>query len=391
MKRQESIAINSKINNIKKECIDLLVDTDTNKGISTVALKIRDMNNFITAQVDACRKEISALSKEYNPSTIAGEQRELRTNLNSAIEEVKKTARDLITECATAERNRVNKMVGTPPTQEQLSLLSSLSMRKNISDSELAIIAESVADNYQATRILSDIAKAQGCYLSAPIREIDDMTDAIDKSADYLTRATEYIDTPMKQIPESRRFFFRINPKEPQTIYDPHFTEFSDVLDGAKDLRAVKVEKTGLNAAEKVKVAEYMDAVKNEDITTDTGKMKVMKQIETVLAEHPDDIGLMRLSDYKDTVKSVERVRAMRVDKSDPAKRHFNNTGSLISYINDATKGLSGDSKEKRVDSILSSLPKQQRYAYDYYQTYGEVVNADNSGTDDTGSGSDGE
>lgn len=386
MKRPESISINTKINSFKADCINVLSAIDADAGSMEIGRYVRSMQVFAVPQIQKIRAEIKKLSSEYRPEAIAKEQKELNGNLNTAINEVKKATREMIGEYKEVETKKVSKMVSTPPTSEQLALLSSLNMRKSISPSELELVGQSVASNYQATRILSDIAASQGCYLSMPIRSVDEINEAIEKTCDYLNDATNYIDTPYREISQKKKFFFAVDEAHKDMIGDPYFTEQAKALDSTTELRAIKADKTGLNAAERIKVADYMNSVKDADVTTDAGKMKVMHQIQKTIQEHPEALPLMRLSDYSDLTRSVEKVRAMTVDKDEKALCHYNRTETLISYINDATKGLDGTEKANKISSILATVPTQQRYAYDYYNTYGEVVNPVQTADSDSGS-----
>jgi hypothetical protein len=375
MKRTESININTRINNFRSDCLNVLSDINSDSGIMEVGRGVRGIQRFAVPILQSIRKDIHNLSSEYRPEAIGKEQKELYSNLKDAINVVKNATRDMVSEYRETETKKVEKMISTPPTDNQIALLSSLNMRKNISPAELELVAKTVASNYQATRILSDIAASQGCYLSMPIRSVDEINDAIEKTCSYLNDAIDYIDTPYREITPSKKFFFAVDTDHNENIGDPHFTAQAQILDSSPELRAIKANKTGLNAAERTKIDYYMNSVKNTDITTEDGKKKVMSQIQKTINEHPEMLPLMRMSEYADETKSIEKMRATTVDKNDKSLRRYDRTETLINYINDATKGLEGSERSNKISNILACIPQQQRYAYDYYNTYGEIVN----------------
>lgn len=100
-------------------------------------------------------KTIARLSELYVESYVNEKRRErdaaFREYVISCVEEL----RELVSSVITEKRNGLDKMLSTPPTSEQLSLLTALQVRgEDISEGELRNLADQFMPNYQAVKAL---------------------------------------------------------------------------------------------------------------------------------------------------------------------------------------------------------------------------------------------
>lgn len=111
-------------------------------------------------------KTIARLSELYVESYVNEKRRErdaaFREYVISRVEEL----RELVSSVITEKRNGLDKMLSTPPTSEQLSLLTALQVRgEDISEGELRNLADQFMPNYQAVKALQTISKKMVCIL----------------------------------------------------------------------------------------------------------------------------------------------------------------------------------------------------------------------------------
>ena len=115
-------------------------------------------------------KTIARLSELYVESYVNEKRRErdaaFREYVISCVEEL----RELVSSVITEKRNGLDKMLSTPPTSEQLSLLTALQVRgEDISEGELRNLADQFMPNYQAVKALQTISKKNGVHLKNAI------------------------------------------------------------------------------------------------------------------------------------------------------------------------------------------------------------------------------
>ena len=372
MRIEEVPGIQKEIAEMKETCFAGLSANTEKKGAMETGRTIQALNAILSTSIASTRKSIKKLADKYNPYMIKRNQNLLMQELDTAVNDVKKAARETITEFGKHEKEKIKSMVTVPATEEQRTLLSTLAMRKNISQSELSFVGSAMADNYQATRLLDEIAKAQGCQMMFPIHDIDEMQDAVEKSCEYMNDLVDYMDKPLMEMPVSKHMFFR-RKEDNSSIGDPNFAAWAEMLDGSRELNAITVEKTGLNAGERARVDGYFRNIRGLDSTKD--KEKILQQVKNIVKEHPEDIALFRLSEYKGLVKDAEKALATTKDAEDVGKSlTFMDTKSLTAFIDHRTTGLEGAERKKTMNAIFADCPKQYKYAYDYAQAYGEDV-----------------
>lgn len=369
--KAESFDIDKRIHDLEGDAYSILAGASAGNSAMTMGRKIRELHGLLSFAVSDFQNEINNLDKMFNPGFIAPDKAELNRVLKNVVNAIKTTAHTANDEFKQAAYERSLKMVSIAPSQEQLNLLSALRMRTDISQTELQMIGTALSQNYQATRVVKDIAKAQGCSMSTPLLNVEDVHVLIEEVHSYLDSAIEYTD--MRDVPMGKKFFFKVNKSEPDKIYDPHFTDVAMQLDGSPELNGVTVKKESLNASEQAKVDYYFRPLNNLPDVADRENF-----FDNLIVEHSQDIGLLRMSEYAGDVQNAEKKRASTIDPADIGSRRFKNMPTLISYIRHETQGLEGEKYTRKVDSILNACPKHHRYAWDYFNTYGEMPTWDN-------------
>lgn len=369
-KKSESFTIEKHIRDLERDATTILTNASSSGSAMVMGCAIRELHSVVSFAVSDFKKEITNLDKMFNPAFIAPDKAELNKVLTSVVKNIKATARATNEEFKQAVYDRSQKMVSIAPTQEQLNLLSVLRMRTDIGQAELQMIGTAVAGNYQATRVVKDIAKAQGCSMTTPLLNIEDIHAMIEDTYSYLDSAIECID--LTDVPMGKRFFFRINKENPNVIGDPYFSETAMKLDGSPELKSVTVHKEALNASEQAKIDFYFRSIKQLDMSKTENLSKLENLVDTIIREHPEDIALLRMSEYAGEIKNAEKKRATTILPDDMGSRHFTNMTHLESYIRHSTQGLEGKERTDKINSILASCPKQHTYAWDYFTTYGE-------------------
>lgn len=101
-------------------------------------------------------------------------------------------------------------MITTPPTQEQVNLLTSLQMRrKNLEESEILRLAPMLVGNYNAFKTLQVIALESGFKLTVPVSlDYERLGNAIEWAENYLNDRITDFTQPWRQMSPLGRYFF---------------------------------------------------------------------------------------------------------------------------------------------------------------------------------------
>lgn len=138
---------------------------------------------------EAFDKTISDMKGIYEPSYILKVQAELdRTRLDALrvrADSLKEKANALIAE----QRAVLEKMLSTPPTNEQTNLLNAISLRgAGVEEAEYKSIADQLIPNYQALKALQSIAQKNGKRVVLPLQyDYQILTDRLNWTEKYLS------------------------------------------------------------------------------------------------------------------------------------------------------------------------------------------------------------
>lgn len=263
---------------------------------------------FIQNERQELNNKIKSLSKTWSAEVIEKH----KTALNDEFNQLEKIIRDCmqndIKSLVSAKKQAIADMLATPPTTDQLCLMQALEMRKgNVDSLELESILPSLFGNYQAMKMLQNIAAQSGNNVTLPVQlNCKTMFDNLNSIEDYLMRACDYLTVDKKDLPIEYHAFYFVNPEEKETHSDPIFNEYTKLLDSVPQLNAVKVDKTSLNESESTIVKHLFKAVEKLDPTDSAEDIKILKHTQKVMREHPDTIEMLKLSEYAKYVTEVE-------------------------------------------------------------------------------------
>lgn len=221
----------------------------------------------------------------------------------SLVEEAKAEVMELYNN----KRGYIRSMLSKAPTEEQIRLLNGLRMRQEVDEFEIVAIMGTFFDNYQAMRVLQDIAKASGHSVKFPVQlDCKILYEELDKAKDYLIRACDELPKPYKDIDLTYHAFFFKGGDTPN--HDPQYETYIKLFDSYPQLNEVEVTKTGLSPTERVRVDHYMSKVE-ELYKKEPDSIKTLKAVAEAMDAHPEAVSLFKLSEYGALVNEVEQAR----------------------------------------------------------------------------------
>ena len=237
----------------------------------------------------------------YAPAVIASRRQAYNDEHTKMTAAATASYRSMIRDFTQKQHDNVRKMVRTAPTESQKNLSEVLKIPDDLSTVELQDILPMCYDNYHALRVLQTIASQNGVTLTVPVQlDCVEMHRTIDKAHDYLMGACdELFKTKDKTI--HYRDFFTVNPDEPDKVYSPVYADYIAVLDTVPQLQNVSAKKSGLSISEKQKIDWYF-----RDLPDNANKTQLAQFTRDVMQKHPEDIPLLKLSQFAESVEIVE-------------------------------------------------------------------------------------
>lgn len=286
-------------------------DKDREKSYSGIADRMKNSNFFLNNERREVNRKLDDMKKLYNPALIEKKRGELLQEFSKVSESMIAATRSEIKELTEARKVKVGEMLAIPPTDAQNRLLTALQMRSNIDATELYSLFPAFFGNYQAMRVLQDIGKKNGVEIALPVQlEPRALFEAIDKANDFLSGACSEIAKPYRDIDIKYHAFYTVNDKDKSAQYDPAYKEIITALDSVPQLQEVKADKVQLTATEKARVEYYFSDVAGLDTTDTANDIEVLKHTKAVMDAHPEEIGLLKLSQYANYVSEVEQAQA---------------------------------------------------------------------------------
>jgi hypothetical protein len=291
------------INRMNNDWSQRSANTDSDKTFAGMYRRLNDRRRFLVGVRDNINRTISEqknFSDEYRENRRTQLMGEFSANaakmVRGAMAEI-----DLLTDGKYA---KVQKMTLEPPTDEQIRLLTVYRMRDDLTELEVQNAMSGFFDNYNAMKALETTARAQGLNVVPPAQlDAETMYTTIEDVRKYLYKACDYLTMDMKDIPIEYHAFFTLDDTRPEFVQDPRYREYAKTLDGVPQLQDVKTVKTGLTPTERVKIEMYFKDVADEN----TDSMAVLAKVRDVLAAHPEDKELVKLSKYGSLVETAEQ------------------------------------------------------------------------------------
>lgn len=237
----------------------------------------------------------------YAPAVIASRRQAYNDEHTKMTAAATASYRSMIKAFTQKQHDNVRKMVRTAPTESMRNLLEVLKMRDDLSQVELQDILPCVYDNYNALKALETIARQNGVTLTVPVQlDCVEMHKAIDKAHDYLMGACDELFKPKDKTVHFRDFF-TVNPDEPDKVLSPVYADYVSLLDTVPQLQDVSAKKSGLSISEKQKIDWYF-----RDLPENANKTQLAQFTRDVMQKHPEDIPLLKLSQFAESVEIVE-------------------------------------------------------------------------------------
>lgn len=267
--------------------------------------KIYNTHFFMENEKKELNNKVDELRKDFSEERVNENRASLLKDYNAMVENEKTALRKEISDLIKRKKEMLYEMLTTPPTDSQLNLLKALEMRSDITANELLSMAPAFFENYNALKVLENVGEKNGISLTLPVQmDVKQMQDNITKAANLLSGALEYLATPQRKIPIQYHAFYSSDPSKPDFIQDPQYREIAFSLDNVPQLREVKANKTKLTPSEKARIDYYFRDVAE----IDKSSVEVLKHTQKVMSEHPGDIELLKLSDYKNLVTEVQEA-----------------------------------------------------------------------------------
>jgi len=306
---------------LEAKWLDNAIKDDKNKkSFRGVQRELQVMNLFLRNEWKDADREYQRIleNRKYTPDFI-GKQREIITaqyqeKLDQVVTGTKATIKQMIAD----KFKRLDKMLTEAPTTEQMALLQALQMRTgSLSKGELMKILPFFFRNYQSMRILEAIAETAGKKISIPLDgDVMDLYGLLDRGGQYLLGAADQLAAHGNPSPKYKAFFYS-DPENPGNA-DLYYQQFIDCFDVPAQLQDYTITDK-LTPAEQVKVKSYFSRISDLDPTKGTDNLTILRETQQVMREHPEDLGLMKRSDYAKYVREVEELEAINRKEAEKA------------------------------------------------------------------------
>lgn len=178
---------------VRKKGIELFLDLQSE----------RKLHDGVIAAIDGKR---NIYSQEYMQQL----KKEENTTFEVKAAEIRSKFEEVVNAALVGKKSNINKMLTTPPTQEQLNLLTAIQMRrKELNEGEISHIAPMLVGNYNAFKSLQSLALDSGFNLESPVfLDYEKLSSAIEWSEKYLSERIADFTLPWRQMSPMGRYFF---------------------------------------------------------------------------------------------------------------------------------------------------------------------------------------
>lgn len=175
------------------------------KGIE-LYLELQSERKLCDGVVAAIEERKNIYAPEYREKLI----KEATADFEKKAVELCAAFTNTVTAAIANKKRNLNEMITTPPTQEQVNLLTSLQMRrKNLEESEILHLAPMLVGNYNAFKTLQVIALESGFTLTVPTSlDYEKLGRAVEWSEKYLNERITDFTQPWRQMSPIGRCFF---------------------------------------------------------------------------------------------------------------------------------------------------------------------------------------
>lgn len=293
------------------------VESNEVKTYAGIQERMKNNRVFFENERKDYDKKLKTFEKWYSKGLIGEQKAKLDAQFKETESIMEKATREEIENLTQSRKEKVAKMLATPPTSEQLRLLQVLEMRNDVGSVELYHILPTFFGNYQAMKVLQSIGRRNGISIMLP-QQLDPryIFETIQRADRFLKRACDDISKPWPAVSIANRAFYTSNKDNVTAQYDPEYTEIIDVLDSVPQLQDVKAEKAQLTPTEVARINHYFKDVEGLDASMEENKTKVLKHTKKVMDEHPEDVDALKLSKYSGFVAEVVSAKHESVGTS---------------------------------------------------------------------------
>ncbi len=287
---------------------------DTRRSFTGLQSQIKAMHTFLLNEQADRESEYRKIQEDgkLTPAYIGRRRKELDERYQKAKNKVISTLEEAVRDMISDKFVRLDKMLVTAPSPDQVALLNSIKMRgKNISRGELMKMLPAFMRNYQAMRIFENLSQSAGYSVSIPLDgDICDMYALLDEGGKYLL---ECVNSVGKQDIHLHRAFFYDNPQAPGNA-DPEFQKYIDSFDVAVQLQDFTVSK-GLSAADEAMISSYFSDI--DELDPEKDSVTILRSVQKILHKHPEDIDKMMKSKYAQLVAEVQELELINKKKAE--------------------------------------------------------------------------
>lgn len=283
-----------------------------NKGIdeqiysNSFAKVQEDMQNshfFINNERKDYLNKIDKEKEIYNSKLVNDNKEKARKSYDELVNKLVLTYKKEVSELCKRKREYIRNMLSKAPTTDQNNLLSILRMRNELDAIELNSIVPSFFDNYQAMKVLQDIARNNGSHIKFPVQlDCKVLYEQLEHAEEYLLRACDELGK--EQIDLTYHAFFTSGG--PLGNYDPTYAAFIDLFDSYPQLSDIEIKKTSLTPYEHAKVNSYLHDL-GKAYKADPDSLKTLKAAKDVYDVHKEDIELLKLTKYANLFEEIEQ------------------------------------------------------------------------------------
>lgn len=276
---------------------------------SGIQNQMKDLRFFITNERKELDGELNKLSELWSGKVIAERRAELVADFDKMVAGVVEAIKQDIAELSNRMEGKIEAMLSTAPSEEQLRLLSVLNMRDDLDSQEVHHILPVFFDNYQSMKVLKSISEANGIALYLPTQlDCRTLFEGLKEATNYLLGACEELSKEGNDSNIAYHAFFTVNPNEADKQYDPRYQKFIDLLDTTPQLQECQTEKNNLSRNEKAMVDWYLRKVSALDPENPEDHDAIFECVGDVMMQHPEMTDYLKLSVYSAYAEEVERA-----------------------------------------------------------------------------------
>lgn len=189
----------------------------TLKAFQRRASTIRGAIKLLMDQRDA---DVQKLYQEFNDAGVAKYREPLDKEVNGIIEMARTDLINDLEKVMAAKRDALDK-ANSAPTEEQLRLLQTLSMRSHLTAAELNAVAAKLNDNVPALRLLGDIAEKHNLSFPGKVADMDVIEHNLEVAEEYCRSMIDCLSHPELSYRQKCFYDYPQLKTEADAVFEP--------------------------------------------------------------------------------------------------------------------------------------------------------------------------